>query len=58
MVEVVRRCEDVVLAGFIGLAEIAEVVVSHGVVEGLIGDTRVVLFADLSKLLVVSQGTG
>jgi hypothetical protein len=66
MVEVVRRCEDVVLADFIGLAEIARVVVSQGVVEALeelIGDTRVVpdilevLLADLSELLVVSQGT-
>ena len=56
----VRRCEDVVLAGFIGLAEIARVVVSQGVVEALedmTGDTRVVLFADLSQLVVVSQGT-
>ena len=67
MVEVVRRCEDVVLAGLIGLAEMTRLVVSQGVVEALeelIGDTRVVLdilevlLADLSELLVVSQETG
>jgi hypothetical protein len=58
------RCEDVVLADFIGLAEIEREVVSQGVVEALeelMGDTRVVLetltvlSADLSELLVVSQ---
>jgi hypothetical protein len=55
-----------VLADLIGLAEIVREVVSQGVVEALVelfGDTRVVLeifgvlLADLSELLVVSQGT-
>jgi hypothetical protein len=64
--EVVKCCEDVVLADLIGLAEIVREVVSQGVVEALVelfGDTRVVLeifgvlLADLSELLVVSQGT-
>jgi hypothetical protein len=62
----VKCCEDVVLADLIGLAEIVREVVSQGVVEALVelfGDTRVVLeifgvlLADLSELLVVSQGT-
>ena len=61
-----KRCEDVVLADLIGLAEIIRLVVSQGVVEALVelfGDTRVVLeilavlLADLSELLVVSQGS-
>ena len=61
-----KCCEDLVLADLIGLAEIAREVVSQGVVEALVellGDTRVVLkilevlLADLSELLVVSQGT-
>jgi hypothetical protein len=58
------RCDIVVLADLMGLAEIEREVVSQGVVEaleGLVGDTRVVLetltvlSADLSELLVVSQ---
>jgi hypothetical protein len=66
MVEGLRRCGEVVLTDLIGLAEIAREVVSQGVVEALVellGDTRVVLeilgvlLADLSELLVVSQGT-
>jgi len=58
------RCDIVVLADLMGLAEIEREVVLQGVVEALeelIGDTRVVLdilevlSADLSELLVVSQ---
>jgi hypothetical protein len=58
------RCDIVVLADLMGLAEIEREVVSQGVVEALeelMGDTRVVLetltvlSADLSELLVVSQ---